>query len=108
MVDVFQDLAEVISFYTPSHVSDGLLCYTVGRPCVRPYLLFPTSNLSIVLKDILQFGISIGIGEWSIQQCASKYLRIPTTLTPGFGSNGIIFMKVVIYLFIYSYNFYGG
>ena len=48
-------------YYTPPHVSGGVLCFHVGRPCVRPCVhpsvvftsvrtSFPSNNLSISFK----------------------------------------------------------
>ena len=70
---------KVLAFYTPPHVSGGVLCFPAGCPCVRPsvrtYVLsvrptvstsFPFDNLSIYQRIFFRLGMCIGLGKISV------------------------------------------
>ena len=56
------------SFLYPRHVSGGVLCFHVGRPCVCPSVrtLFPFDNLSIYKRISFEFCICICIKNVSL------------------------------------------
>ena len=59
LVDFEIELANVssmlfCSFYTPQHVSGGVLCFHVGRPCVRPSV-HPSVHSPYVRPSALRF-----------------------------------------------------
>ena len=66
---ILNSVCNLITFYTPPHLSGEVLCYTLRclsvRPSVRPCSPFPIDNLSIYSRNSFKFCIHIVIGdEW--------------------------------------------
>ena len=62
MIGVFvYRLFITLTFYTPPHVSGGVLCFHVGRPCVCPSVRvsFPFDNLNIYKPIPFKFCVCI-------------------------------------------------